>query len=56
MRSLPATPLTDKGGITMKNNAYEAPVAVVIGLEVTDVITSSVFVDADVIPDGWLEV
>ena len=40
----------------MKRMIYEAPAAVVISLEATDVITSSVFVDADVIPDGWLEV
>ena len=40
----------------MKRIAYEAPNATVVSLEATDVITSSVFVDADVIPDGWLEV
>ena len=36
------------------NNVYEAPEALVVCLEATDVITSS-FVDADVIPDGWIE-
>jgi hypothetical protein len=40
----------------MKRTVYESPVAVVVSLETTDVITSSVFVDVDVIPDGWLEV
>ena len=40
----------------MKNNHYEAPCAIVISLEATDVITSSVFFDADIIPDGWLDV
>ena len=40
----------------MKRTVYESPVAVVVSLEATDVITSSVFIDADVIPDGWLEV
>ena len=40
----------------MKNAIYETPRADVVALEATDVITASVFVDADVIPDGWLEV
>lgn len=40
----------------MKRTVYESPVAVVVSLETTDVITSSVFVVVDVIPDGWLEV
>lgn len=39
----------------MRNTRYEAPSATVISLEVPDVITSSGFVDADVIPDGWME-
>jgi hypothetical protein len=39
----------------MKNNVYEAPKATVISLEAVEVITSSVFLDSDTLPDGWLE-
>ncbi len=38
----------------MKKNIYEAPEALVINLEASDVITAS-FLDSDVIPDGWIE-
>lgn len=37
------------------NNAYEAPKATVISLETVEVITSSIFLDSDILPDGWLE-
>ena len=40
----------------MKNNKYEAPEAKLVSVELMDVITSSLFLDADVIPDGWIEV
>ena len=39
----------------MKNNVYEAPEATVISLEAVEVITSSLFLDSDVLPDGWIE-
>ena len=38
----------------MKRNAYEAPEALVVCLETTDVITTSVFNDKDVLDDGWI--
>jgi hypothetical protein len=38
-----------------KNNQYEAPNATVISLEALDVITTSVFEDPNVLPDGWIE-
>ena len=37
------------------NNASEAPKATVISLEAVEVITSSLFLDSDVLPDGWIE-
>ncbi len=39
----------------MKKNIYEAPEALVVCLEAVDVITSSIFNDENMIPDGWLE-
>ena len=39
----------------MKSNVYEAPEALVVSLESVDVITSSVFNDDNMIPDGWIE-
>lgn len=38
-----------------KNNIYESPVAEVVTLEASDVITASVFSDSNVIEDGWVE-
>lgn len=38
----------------MKKNVYEAPEALVVCLETVDVITSSVFTDADAVGDGWI--
>ena len=37
------------------NNKYEAPKATIVSLEAVEVITSSVFLDSDILPDGWLE-
>jgi hypothetical protein len=39
----------------MKKNVYEAPEAVVVSLETNDVITASVFVDPNMVDDGWVE-
>ena len=38
-----------------KNSIYESPVAEVVTLEASDVITASVFQDSNVIEDGWVE-
>ena len=40
----------------MKNNikAYEAPEAIVVSLESVDVITTSAFLDYNVIDDAWV--
>ena len=37
------------------NNQYEAPKATVAGLDAVDVITTSVFDDPNILPDGWVE-
>ena len=39
----------------MKKNVYESPEALVVNLESVDVITSSIFSDENMIPDGWIE-
>lgn len=38
----------------MKNNVYEAPEALVVCLDAVDVMTTSIFSDPDIIPDGWM--
>ena len=46
-----------KGDMKMKKNlAYEAPEAIVVSLESVDVITASIFLDSDVLEDGWIGV